>query len=101
VDAIQPDGGDEGSNIVCKELGRIGPGRLVAFASAARIDRDTGETLSVVRDLKGITCIVGGKVGDQQQRLAGALLLVVDGDVVGLDLGRNRRGAFYLRNSCR
>ena len=94
MDAIQPDGGDEGSDIVCKELGRIGPGRLVAFASAARVERDAGELLSVVLDLKGIACIVGSKVGDQQQRLAGALLLVVDGDVVGLDL---RHGVYSLR----
>ena len=38
MDTIQPDGGDEGCDIICKELSRIGPGRLVAFATLADID---------------------------------------------------------------
>src|SRR4030095_13764761 len=94
MDPIQPDGGDEGGDIVRKELGRPGPAWLVAFAGAAQVERDAGKLLGVVGDLKGIAGIVCCKIGDQQQRLAGALLLIVDGDVVGLDL---RHGVSSVR----
>src|SRR5437016_1477528 len=67
MDTVQPDGGEEGRNVIGKQLGRPDPGRLVAVAGPARVDRDAGELLGVVGDLKGIAGIVGGKVGDQQE----------------------------------
>jgi hypothetical protein len=43
--------------------------------------------LCVVGDLEGVTRVVGGKIGNQHERLARSLLLVVYRDVVDFDLG--------------
>ena len=61
----------EGGDVVGEELHRIGPLRLVGLARAARVDRDAGEMLGVVGDLEGVAGVVGGGIGDQDERLAG------------------------------
>jgi hypothetical protein len=61
--------------------------RLVGLARAAWVDRNAGEILGVIGDLEGVAGIVGGEIGNEDERLAGALLLVVDRDVVDFHLG--------------
>ena len=39
----------------------------------------------IVGDLEGVAGIVGGEIGDEDERLSGALLLVVHGDTVRFD----------------
>ena len=51
-------------------------------ATLSRMSR----TLGVVCDLKGIAGVIGSKIGDEDKRLASALLLVVHGDIVHSDL---------------
>ena len=84
---LDPDRLHEAGDVVREEFGRIGPVRLVALARATRIERDAGEMLGVVGDLKRVTGVVGGEIGDEHQGLARSLLVVVDRDVVDLDLG--------------
>jgi len=45
---------------------------FVGLARSARIYRDAGELLGVVRDLKGIAGVIGSKIGDEDKRLASA-----------------------------
>jgi len=42
---------------------------------------------SVILNLKGITGVIGGEVRNEDQRFAGSLLLIVECDVPGRDLG--------------
>jgi len=41
--------------------------------------------LGIVSDLKGITSIISGEIGNENKWLSSPLLLIVDGDTVGLD----------------
>ena len=63
----------EAGDVVGEQFGRIGPVRLVGLARAARIERDAGEMLGVVGDLERVAGVVGGEIGDEDQRLAGSL----------------------------
>src|SRR5262249_22286416 len=72
-------------DVVGKQFHRIGAVRLVGLACSSRVKRDTGEVLGVVSDLKGITGMIGGEIGNENKWLSRSLLLVVDGDSVGLD----------------
>src|ERR1700751_2716013 len=73
----------EGGDVVGKQFHRIGALRLIGLASAARIEGDASEVLGIIPDLKGIAGMVGGKIGNENERLSRPLLLVVDGDAVG------------------
>jgi hypothetical protein len=64
---LDPDRLHEAGDIVGEEFGRIGPLRLIALARAPRIERDAGEMLGVVGDLKRVTGVVGGEIGDEHQ----------------------------------
>ncbi len=52
-----------------------------------------GEVLGIVGDLKGIPGIISREIGDENKWLTRPLLLVVDGDAVGLDF----RPAYYQK----
>ena len=83
---FDPDGPKESGELVGVPLGGIWPGWLVAFARARQVHCDAPEVLGVRRKLEGVAGVVGGEIGDEQQGLALALLLVVDGEPEGLDL---------------
>jgi hypothetical protein len=72
--ALDADRLHEAGDIVGEQFGRIGPGRLVGLARAARIERDAGEMLCVVGDLERVAGVVGGKIRDQHQRPPDPLL---------------------------
>jgi hypothetical protein len=75
----------EGGDVVGEQFHRIGPLRLIGLTSAARIDGDAGKALGVIANLEGVAGMIGSKIGDENKRLTGPLLLVVHGDAVGLD----------------
>lgn len=77
VHLLDPDGAQERGDLIGVALGRVRPGGLVALARAGKVDRDTAEVLGVRRQLEGVAGVVGGQVGNQQQRLALALYVVV------------------------
>jgi hypothetical protein len=43
--------------------------------------------LGVLRHLEGVTGVICGQVGNENEGLSGSLLLIVHGEVVGFDLG--------------
>src|SRR5215469_6801497 len=68
--------------------GDAGPRRRVfAFAGSAKIDRDAGEMLELLRHLKRVTSVIGGEIGDQDVGLTCALLFIIEGEIVDFDLG--------------
>jgi hypothetical protein len=68
-------------------LGRVDARRVVAFSGSAKIERNACEVFRVLADLKCIACVIGGQIRDQDDRLSGPLLLVVQGEIAGFDLG--------------
>src|SRR5271169_3295899 len=76
----------EGGDVVGEQLHRIGAVRLVSLARASRVNGDASEMLGIVCDLEGIAGVVGGEIGDEDERLSCPLLLVVHGDAVRFDL---------------
>jgi hypothetical protein len=89
VGALQTQGLHKGGHIIRKELGRIDTRGFIGFARSACIDGDAGEVFGVLGDLKGITGVIGGQVGDKNERLSGSLLIVVHGYVVHFDSGHD------------
>src|SRR6185437_5987339 len=87
---LDADRSHETSDVVGEQFGRPGPGRLVGQARSARIERNAGEMLFVVGDLEGVAGVVCGEIGDEDQRLARPLALIVHRDAVDLDLGHGR-----------
>src|SRR5579871_747602 len=81
------EGGEERRGVIGELPRRIAAGGLVALAGTPGIDGNAGEVLGIFADLEGVAGVVGRQIGDEQQGFAGALLLVVDGYVVDLDLG--------------
>ena len=79
----------EGGDIVGQKLGGIDAARFVGFTGAARIEGDAREVLGVFPDLKSVAGVVGGQVRDGDQGITGALLVIVDGQIV----------RFHLRHS--
>ena len=73
------------TQVIGKEFRGIGSFGLVGLARPPWIDRDAGIVLGVLGNLEGIASIIGGRVGDQDQRLPVSLLLVVDGNTVRFD----------------
>src|SRR6185437_2051106 len=67
--------------------------RCLRLASPAKIQRDAGEMLGVLCHLECIAGVIGGKVGNQDQRLSASLLVIIHGDVIGFDPGH---GEFLL-----
>src|SRR5271169_5534850 len=92
--------GKKGRGIVGEEPRRIWTGRLVALPSAAWVEADAGEMLGVVPRLERIAGVVGRQIGNQQQRLARALLFVVHGDVIDLDLRHDRSSLGFAAKPC-
>ena len=86
VGMLDPDGAEECGDLVGVALGRVGAGWLVAVARARKIDGDAAEMLGVGRQLERKAGVVGGKVRDQQERIAVALHVVVDREPIDLDL---------------
>jgi len=78
VSVLDPDGAEEGGDLVGLAVGRVWPGRLVALAGAGKVNGDAIEVLGVRRELERPACVVGRGVGDQQKRLALPLHVVVD-----------------------
>src|SRR5262249_29350797 len=85
--ALDTDRLHECGDVVGKQLGRVWPGRLVAFAGAAWIERNAGEVLGIVADLEGVASVVRGEIRGKHKRRSAALLLVVHRDVIDFDLG--------------
>src|SRR6266446_10420981 len=75
----------ESRDIIGKELGRVGPLGLVGFTRTSQVHGDTGEVLGVLGDLKSVTGVISCQIRDKDERLSCSLLVVVDGDLVGLD----------------
>ena len=86
--ALDADRLHEGGHVVGEQLHRIGALWFVGLARSARVERDAGELLGVIGDLKGVAGMVGGKIGDEHERLACPLLLVIDRDAVRFDFRR-------------
>ena len=80
--ALDADRLHERGHVVGEQLHRIGAVRLVGLTRSARVERDAGEVLGIVRDLKGVAGVVGGKIGNENERLACSLSLVIDRDAV-------------------
>jgi hypothetical protein len=72
------------ADLVGVAVGRVRPGRLVALARAGKIERDAAELLALGRQLERPAGVVGRRVGDQQERLALPLHLVVDREPIHL-----------------
>jgi hypothetical protein len=70
VRSLDPDGAEESGDLVGMAVGGIRPGRFVACAGAGKVDRDAAEVLGVGGELERVAGVVGGRVRDQQQRLA-------------------------------
>src|ERR671922_1639430 len=87
---LDPDGVEEGGDLVGIAIGRVRPGRLVALSRAGKVDRDAAEVLGVGGELERVAGVIRGRVWDQQERLALPLHLVVDREPVYLDLGHGR-----------
>src|SRR6266545_3066217 len=66
---------------------------FVAFPRSAEVDGEAGEVLGVLRHLEGVTSVIGGQVGNEDQRFSGSLLVIVHGDVIGFDF---RHGSLSL-----
>lgn len=80
-------GPHERGNIVGENLGGIGAVRFVGFASPSEVEGDAGVMLGIFCHLKGITGVIGGQVRNENQGLAGPLLVIVHSEVVRFDLG--------------
>src|SRR5712692_427140 len=79
-------GADESGNVVCEKLSGIGAFRFVGFASPSEVERDAGKVLGIFCHLEGVTGVIGGQVGNENEGLASSLLVIVHGDVVCFDL---------------
>ena len=90
VRRLDPDGAQEAGDLVGVGLGRVRARRLVALARAREVDRDAAEVLGVGRELERVARVIGREVGDQQQRIAFTLDVVVDRKTVDLDLWHAR-----------
>ena len=67
---LDADRAHEGGDVVGEQFGRIFSVRLVGLARSAGIKRNAGEVLGIFGDLEGVTGIVGGKIGNEDKRLA-------------------------------
>src|SRR6266849_2221843 len=87
----------ESGDVIGEKLSGIGTIRCVTFASPSEVERDAGKVLGVLCHLEGVTGVIGGQVGNENERLAGSLLVIVHGEVVCLDL---RHWGSLLSNVC-
>jgi len=94
VGPLNPYRAEEAGHLVRVALGRVRPRRLVAFARARKVDRDTAEVLGVGRELERIAGVVGAQVRDQQQRVALPLHVVADRQPIDVDL-RDGRSSWF------
>jgi hypothetical protein len=63
---LDPDGAEEGGDLVGIDLGRVGAGGLVAIARARKVECDAAEVLGVGGQLEGIASVIGGQVRDSR-----------------------------------
>jgi hypothetical protein len=84
---LQPQGLHERRDIVREQLGGIDAFRLVGFACAPEVERDTGKMFGVLRELKGIACVIRSQVWDKNEGFSGSLLFIVHDQLVGFHLG--------------
>src|ERR1700675_1766320 len=85
----------ESGNIFGQEFGGVSAFRFVSFTGPAKVERDAGKVLGVLGHLKGVTGVIGGQVRNENQGLAGSLLLIVYGDAVRSDL-RHRSSSWTV-----
>src|SRR6266567_1863360 len=83
---LDPSGLHESGNIVREKLGGIDAFWFVRFTCPSEVERDAGKVLGVLRHLEGVTCVIGGQVRNENERLTDSLLVIVQRDVVGFDL---------------
>ena len=83
---IDSDSLHEGGHVIGKQLGGVCSPRLVSCSGTTRIDRDAGEVLGILRDLKRVASVVCGQKGIQDERLSRTLLLVVHCDLAEFDV---------------
>ena len=86
VRPLDADRGHECGHLVGVGVGRVRAGRLVALARARQVDRDAAEVLGVGGQLERVAGVIGAQVGDEQERLAVALHVVVDAESVDVGL---------------
>src|SRR5206468_3047140 len=82
-------GPHESGDVVRECLCRISSLGGLAFTGSAKIERNASEVLAIFGNLESVTGVIGGQVRNQNERVAGSLLFIVDGDVVG----------FYFRHA--
>src|SRR5438105_5898803 len=76
----------ESGNVIREKFGRIGSLWFVGFTCPSEIQRDASKVLGVLCHLEGVTTVIGGQVGDENEGLTVSLLVIVHRDVVGFDL---------------
>src|SRR5215469_4526181 len=76
----------ERRDVLSEQLRRVGAGRLIRLARTAWINRYAGEMLGILRDLKGVAGIVRRQIRNEDEWLSRALLVIIHGHVVDLDL---------------
>jgi hypothetical protein len=70
VGLFDPDGAEEGGNLVGLAVGRGRAGRFVTLARAGKVDGDAAEVLGVGLQLERPAGVVSRRVRDPQKRLA-------------------------------
>ena len=75
----------ERGDIVSESFGGIRDIGVVRVTGPAKVERDASEVLGKLRHLEGITAMIGSEVGNENDGIARALLLIIHGEV-GFDL---------------
>lgn len=81
-------------NVIGKILGSVGAIEFVRFSRSPKIQGDAGKVFGVLGYLEGVTSVIGGQVGNEQQGLSVSLLVVIHRNVVGFNLGYGRLPGF-------
>jgi len=64
----------ESGNIVREKFGGIDALWFVGFTCPSEVERDAGKVLGVLCHLEGVTGVIGGQVGNENEGLTGSLL---------------------------
>jgi hypothetical protein len=67
---LDPDGAEEGGDLVGMAVGRVRAGRLVAFACPGKVDGDAAEVPGIGGQLERPAGVGGRGIEDEQKRLA-------------------------------
>src|SRR5436189_208730 len=82
---LDSDGLHECGDIVREEFSGIGASWFVGFTGPSEVKRKASKVLSVLSYLEGITGVVGGQIGNEDQGFTCSLLIIIHGQIVGFD----------------